>query len=64
MMMIKPPSGGEGRRFSWICCIFMAGRLKQPFPGAARAGATGVELGAHIEVGRSALASQAPLVSG
>ena len=42
---------GGGRRFSWIC-IFMAGRLKQPFPGAVRAGAAGVEPGAHVEVGQ------------
>ena len=45
---------------SWICCIFMAGRLKQPFPGAARAGAAGVEPGAHVEVRRSALTPEAP----
>ena len=42
----------------------MAWRLKQPFTGAARAGAAGVEPGAHVEVGRSALTPQAPLVGG
>ena len=42
----------------------MAGRLKQPFPGAVRAGAAGVEPGAHVEVGRLALTPEAPLVGG
>ena len=30
---------------------FLGEKMKQPFPGTKRAGAAGVELGAHVEVG-------------